>query len=171
MSAGHRGNRRLKTTAKDRRTDMESWRKVWRDGVEPLLSLGSLEALRRRTGQRRSAALAGGDHDAAAVAMRAGVAGRGRVRPRLLRLGGRRPGDGGGGRGILRPHVLRGGSAPRRAGRLPVVPQLVRRDAARRDAAAVAGGSQPRPGQARTARTKSKRRLRATRSPRPDSSG
>ena len=25
---------------------MESWRKVWREGVEPLLSLGSLEALR-----------------------------------------------------------------------------------------------------------------------------
>ena len=26
---------------------MESWRKVWRDGLEPLLSAGSLEALRR----------------------------------------------------------------------------------------------------------------------------
>jgi hypothetical protein len=26
---------------------MESWRKVWRDGLEPLLSEGSLEALRR----------------------------------------------------------------------------------------------------------------------------
>ena len=25
---------------------MESWRKVWRDGIEPLLSTGSLEALR-----------------------------------------------------------------------------------------------------------------------------
>jgi len=46
MRAGRQGKRCLKTTAKDRRTDMESWRKVWRDGVEPLLSLGSLEALR-----------------------------------------------------------------------------------------------------------------------------
>ena len=29
---------------------MESWRKVWREGLVPLLSSGSLEALRRGLG-------------------------------------------------------------------------------------------------------------------------
>src|ERR1700692_2405932 len=33
--------------ARGEESDMESWRKVWRDGIEPLLSTSSLEALQR----------------------------------------------------------------------------------------------------------------------------
>src|SRR5258708_20087198 len=36
-----------KRQPEERRADMESWRKVWRDGIEPLLSTSSLEALQR----------------------------------------------------------------------------------------------------------------------------
>src|SRR5262249_5483023 len=45
-------------------------------------------------GERRPAAVAGRDDDAAAVAVRAGLDGRGGLQHRLLRLAGRRPGDG-----------------------------------------------------------------------------
>ncbi len=117
---------------------MESWRLVWRDGFVPVISTTGLEALRERPARRRPAAHAGQHHHPAAADVRAGLAGRGRVCPRLLRLAGRRPGDGRPGRGVLRPPLLRGRSAARRTGRLPLVPQLVRRHAARRDAARTA---------------------------------
>src|SRR6516225_1497155 len=56
-------------------------------------------------GDGRRPTVARGDDDAAAIAVRAGLAGRGGVRPGLLRLAGRRPGDGRRGRGVFRPHV------------------------------------------------------------------
>src|SRR5262245_47057775 len=109
---------------------MESWQKVWREGLAPQISAAGLEALR---------GAAGGDDLAAAPAVRAGVARRGGLRPGLLRLAGRSPGERGRGRGVLRPEVLRGRPDPGRARRLPLVPQLVRRDAARPDAPAAPG--------------------------------
>ncbi len=82
---------------------MESWRKVWRDGVEPLLSLGSLEALRNGLANDDPRLLQGATTTPPPLQCvqewpveAACVLG-------YWRLGGRRPGDGGGGRGILRP--------------------------------------------------------------------
>ena len=146
---------------------MESWRMVWRDGFVPVLSTRAW---------RPSATPSGGDDPRltqgstttppplmcvqdwpveAACALG------------LLRLAGRRAGDGRRGRGVLRPLLLRGRPAPRRAGRLPLVPQLVRRHPARRDAPA---SCWPRsngrsPSAAATGRARPCRRASRTRSP------
>src|SRR5262245_17619547 len=87
----------------------------------------------RRPGGRRPAADPGIDDDPAAAHVRAGLAGGGRLRAWLLRLAGGPAPDGRRGRGVLRPLLLRGGYSPRRGRRLPVVPELVRRHAPRRD--------------------------------------
>ncbi len=81
-----------------------------------------------------------GDHVTPTVDVRARLARRSLLCPRFLRLARRWVANRGRSRGVLRPLLLRGRRAPRRTGGLPVVPQLVRRRAARRHATRIARG-------------------------------
>ncbi len=84
---------------------MESWRMVWREGVVPLLSTESLEALRGAL-IYADAGLVQGVTTATspgAWSGAAGLAARRGLCPGLLRLEGGRAGDGHRGRGISSP--------------------------------------------------------------------
>ena len=82
---------------------MESWRKVWREGVAPLLSTVSLAALAKGFGDRRRPASQGATTTPPPLQCVHDWPVECRVCARLLRLAGRRAGIRGGGRGVLCP--------------------------------------------------------------------
>ena len=66
---------------------MESWRLVWRDGFVPVLSTAGSGSAAGRPPGRRPAAHPGQHHHPAPAHVRAGLAGRGRLRPRRSAAG------------------------------------------------------------------------------------
>jgi hypothetical protein len=92
----------LKMEEAFRRDDlMETWRKVWREGVAPQLSTGGLSALQKALQEDDQRILQGATTSPPPLHGVRDLGRRGRVRGRLLRLAGRWARDGGGGRGLF----------------------------------------------------------------------